>query len=110
MFLGCESALTSLRGHKDPQVKTVGPRFASLFLQDLALSTMKKYSLSFSKSQFWASTVGFSSIPALINNCLVFFQTNIRNSKSTFQAVSAGICCQRSQENGVSILQRSSSC
>ena len=62
-------------------------------MQDLALSTLKKYYGSFSKWQTWAISKGCSPIPASISYFLVFLvmQINICNSRGTFDAIIAGV-------------------
>ena len=64
---------------------------------DLAPSTLKKYYGSFSKWQTWALSKGCSPIPASIISFLVFLvkQINICNSKSTFDAIIAGVAWAR---------------
>ena len=85
--------MQNLKRHKDAEVRRLAQDLPFFLMQDLAPSTIRKYTLSFTKWSKWAQSKACPPIPAPIDLFSVFLVLQIRlcSSCSTFDSIIAGV-------------------
>ena len=88
-FAGLRISFSSLKNHRDHEIRELVSELPSILLMDKAPNTVRRYFGAFQKWERWARVKGISSVPASLKFFPLFLISlmKTRNSLSAFNAV-----------------------
>ena len=94
-FPGFNAQFSVYLNHDDKDIRTLALELPSILMQDLALSTRKKYFRMFQKWETWAKQKKVLVIPAqpIFFNLFLFFQMKKESSFSTLSGITSARAC-----------------
>ena len=92
-FPGFSAQFSVCLNHEDKEIRALASELPCILMQDIALSTIKKYSGVFQKWETWAKQKNVSVIPAqpIFFNLFLLSQIKKESSFSTFSGITSAV-------------------